>query len=155
MGRRVNTRRIQSAINVLAAPGVILRGSIYREAWGLIYIVQTIPNYPTFHVEYIVIGSLQSFMIYNYSHAKPIPSRHVSHVVLLLLPAYGTVRPLVLLPSQYGLCPSIPFTPPSVTIVGLGFHLRSRLRPLAERIVENDVVIRLFCRSPRRVVNLH
>jgi hypothetical protein len=73
MGRRVNTRRIQSAINVLAAPGVILRGSIYREAWGLIYIVQTIPNYPTFHVEYIVIGSLQSFMIYNYSHAKPIP----------------------------------------------------------------------------------
>jgi hypothetical protein len=53
---------------------LIPRGPIYRAVKGLNYIVQTAPSCPTFHAEYIVMGSLQSFMIYNYFYAKPIPS---------------------------------------------------------------------------------
>jgi hypothetical protein len=42
---------------------------------GSVYIIRPAPNHPGSHM-----GSLQSFMIYNYFYVGPIPSWHVSRV---------------------------------------------------------------------------
>jgi hypothetical protein len=85
MLRRYKNARVQesestseSSNKCTSSPRVIPRGFIYRAIRGSVNIIQIAPNRPGSHTEYIVMRSLQPFMIYNHFHSEPVPGQHMS-----------------------------------------------------------------------------